>query len=170
MALTDAAKIEAHLCVSAATAGEIAKRLRLAEVYLRNLKGDTWYDDTVALPGTDQARKDGEEAESLVAFYFALPHLNLRIDEGGGILLQEWTDDGAGGRLQKAFAGMRTLDAVRAELLSQAKCLVYGDVRVEYGDEASTLISAVGDVSPVSGLFMTAIVPEDQEEVIDEDP
>ena len=161
--LTDSAKTEAHLCVSAATATQIAKRIRLAEIYLRNLKGDTWYADLVALGGTDPG--DGsllraEEAESLVAFYFALPHLNLRIDEDGGILLQEWTDDGQGGRLQKAFAGARTLEAVRAELLSQAKCLIYGDVTIEYSIEESTLISAVGEASPLSGLFMTAIVED----------
>ncbi len=158
--LTDAAKIEQHLCVSAVTATEIAKRIRIGEVYLRNLKGDTWYDDTLALPATDQARKDAEEAESLVAFYFALPHLNLRIDEDGGILVQEWTDDGQGGRLQKAFAGARTLDAVRAELLSQAKCLIYGDVTVEYGGEESTLITFVGGVSPLGGFGLTPIVED----------
>ena len=157
---TDAAKIEAHLCVSTNTATEIAKRIRLAEVYLRNLKGDTWYDDTLALPAGDQAREDAEEAESLVAFYFALPHLNLRIDESGGILLQEWTDDGQGGRLQKAFAGTRTLDAARAELLSQAKCLIYGDVTVEYGGEESTLITFVGGASPLGGTSISVISEE----------
>lgn len=161
--LTDATKIEAHLCVSAATATEIAKRLRIAEIYLRNLKGDTWYDDLVALGGTDPG--DGslsraEEAESLVAFYYALPHLNLRIDEDGGILLQEWTDDGQGGRLQKAFSTMRTLDAARAELLSQAKCLIYGDVTVEYTGEESTLITFVGGASPLGGMSMSVIAED----------
>ena len=157
--LTNAAKIEQYLCVSAATAAEIAKRIRIAEVYLRNLKGNTWYDDTLALPATDQARKDAEEAESLVAFYFALPHLNLRIDDDGGILLQEWTDV-AGGKLQKVFAGTQTLGAVRAELLSQAKCLIYGDVTVEYGGEESTLITFVGGVSPLGGTSMSVISEE----------
>ena len=99
--LSDATKIETYLCVSTVTATEIAKRLRLAEIYLRNLKADPWYDDLLALQAadpTDQSVLDAEEAESLVAFYFALPHLNLRIDDGGGILLQEWTDDGADGQ------------------------------------------------------------------------
>ena len=158
--LSNTAKIEATLCVSSATAAEIAKRLRLAEVYLRNLKGDQWYDDLLALQTsdpTDQAVLDAEEAESLVAFYFALPHLNLRVDESGGILLQEWTDDGAGGRLQKVFTTMRTLEPIRAELLSQAKCLVYDGPVVDYEDADETVVEGVREVGPTTGLALSAI-------------
>ena len=156
--LTDAAKIEEHLCVSTATATEIAKRIRLAELYLRSLKGDTWYDDTLALPAGDQAREDAEEAESLIAFYFALPHLNLRIDDNGGILLQEWTDDGAGGRLQKVFATMPTLELVRRELLSQARCLVYSGPTIDYEDTEQTSISGVRELGPLLGISFAAVI------------
>ncbi len=160
--LSDATKIEAYLCVSTATATEIAKRLRLAEVYLRNLKGDPWYDDLLALQAaepTDQRVLDAKEAESLVAFYFALPHLNLRIDDSGGILLQEWTDV-AGGKLQKVFTTMRTIEPIRKELLSQAKCLVYDGPVIDYGDEDQTMIEGVREVGPTTGLALSAILNE----------
>ena len=158
--LSNSAKIEATLCVSSATAAEIAKRLRLAEFYLRNLKGDQWYDDLLALQAgdpTDQAVLDAEEAESLVAFYFALPHLNLRVDSDGGILLQEWTDDGAGGRLQKVFTTMRTLEPIRAELLSQAKCLVYDGPLIDYEDADQTVVEGVREIGPTTGLALSSI-------------
>ena len=160
--LSNSAKIEATLCVTAATAAEIAKRLRLAEVYLRNLKGDTWYDDLLALQAgdpTDQAVLDAEEAESLVAFYFALPHLNLRIDDEGGILLQEWMDV-AGGKLQKVFTTLRTLEPIRQELLSQAKCLVYDGPVVDYEDADQTVVEGVREVGPTTGLALSAIMNE----------
>lgn len=158
--LSNALKIEGYLCVSAATAGEVAKRLRLAEVYLRGVKGDAWYDELVVVQAadpTDQGVLDAEEAESLLAFYFALPHLNLRIDDSGGILLQEWTDDGAGGRLQKVFTTLRTLELVRRELLSQAKCLVYEGPVVAYADEGETVVCGVGDVGATTGLYVSAV-------------
>jgi hypothetical protein len=148
------------LGVSAALAVKIAKRLPISEVYLRGLKGETWYDDLEDLAGADPG--DGsltraEEAEALICLYHALPHLNLRVDDDGGVLAQEWTDDGAGGRLQKAFSQPRTLDLVRADLLSQAKCLIMGDVTMEMDEIETTLVSAVGDVSPLSGLYLTGI-------------
>ncbi len=160
--LTDSTKIETYLCVSSAIATEIAKRLRLAEVYLRNLKGDPWYDDLLALQATDptdQRVLDGEEAESLVAFYFGLPHLNLRIDDSGGILLQEWTEV-LGGKLQKVFTTMRTIEPIRKELLSQAKCLVYDGPVIDYGDEDQTTVEGVREVGPTTGLALSAILNE----------
>jgi len=160
--LSDATKIEASLCVSSAIATELAKRLRLAEVYLRNLKGDPWYDDLLALQAadpTDQRVLDAEEAESLVAFYFALPHLNLRIDDSGGILLQEWTDV-LGGKLQKVFTTMRTIEPIRKELLSQAKCLLYDGPVIDYEDEDQTIVEGVREVGPTTGLALSAILNE----------
>ena len=158
--LSNAAKIEVYLCVSTVTATEIAKRLRLSEIYLRNLKGDPWYDDLLALQSndpTDQAVLDSEEAESLIAFYFALPHLNLRIDASGGILLQEWIDV-AGGKLQKVFTTMRTIEPIREELLSQAKCLLYDGPVIDYGDADQTKVEGVREVGPTTGLALSAIM------------
>jgi len=158
--LTDVAKIELHLCVNTATATKIARRIALAELYLRNLKGDPWYDalqDADASPEKTRA----EEAESAIAFYFALPHLNLRIDDDGGLLFQEWTDDGQGGRLQKVFTSMRALDQVRAEILSQAKCLVYEGPTIEYADQDKTVVLGVRDVGATTGLVFSAVTLEE---------
>ena len=161
--LTDSTKIETYLCVSSVIATEIAKRLRLAEVYLRNLKGGPWYDALLALQSsdpTDQAVLDSEEAESLIAFYFGLPHLNLRIDDSGGILLQEWTDV-LGGKLQKLFTTMRTIEPIRKELLSQAKCLVYDGPVIDYEDADQTRVEGVREVGPTTGLALSAIATAD---------
>ncbi len=126
------------------------------------LKGDPWYNDLLALEAaepTDQRVLDAEEAESLMAFYFALPHLNLRIDDSGGILLQEWTDV-LGGKLQKVFTTMRTIEPIREELLSQAKCLLYDGPVIDYGDADQTRVEGVREVGPTTGLALSAILNE----------
>ena len=159
MALVNVAKIEAYLLISQVLAGKVVLRLAIAEIYLRNLKGDTWYDDLVALDGSDPGGGSltrAEEAEALLAFYFALPFLNTKLEDDGGMTVVAWTDDGST-KVQLRFATMRSLEMLRAEVLSQAKTLIAGDVMMEYGEE-STLITSVGDVSPLSGLTLTALV------------
>ncbi len=165
MPLTDAGKVETYLCVNAATAAKVAKRIALAEIYLRNLKGDSWYDALVDADSSPEKTR-AEEAESMIGFYFALPHLNLRIDDDGGLLFQEWTDDGQGGRLQKVFTSMRALDQVRAEVLSQAKCLVYEGPTLEYADAGKTVVLGVRDVGATTGLVFSAVTPDEVVETV----
>jgi len=160
MALVDAAKIEAYVSISQVLAAKVVLRLAIAEIYLRNLKGSAWYDDLVALAGSDPgdgSLRRAEEAEALLAFYFALPFLNTKLEDEGGMTVVAWTDDGTT-KVERRFATMRSLDLLRADMLSQAKCLVAGDVMMEYGANESTLLTSVGDVSPLSGLTLTALV------------
>lgn len=162
MVLVDSAKIAAYLGVSGVLAGRIAGRGAIAERYLRNLKGDAWYDALEALAGVDPG--DGsltraEEAESRIAYYYELPHLITRLQDDGGMEVVSWTDTG-GVKVEKRYASLGSLELLRAEVLSQAKLLIGGDVVVEYGDAESTLITSVGEASPMSGLVVTALVNE----------
>ena len=94
---------------------------------------------------TIEDRSRAENAEALLALYYALPQLNLRLDPEGGVLSTVWTtDEVTGARTQTQFAGSERLDTLRGDLLQQAKLLVMGGVRVETEEGAtSTLLDGV---------------------------
>lgn len=90
-----------------------------------------------------RVRQLAERAEATLALYYALPHLNLRLDGEGGIVTTIWTDLGEGTKQQSAFAQFDSLDALRRELMTQAHLLVDGDVRVDYAGDESGLLDGV---------------------------
>lgn len=101
-------------------------------------------------------RQRAARAESLLALYFALPHLNLRLDSLGGVITMTWTDLGGGTKQQTAFARFANLDVFRAELKRQAKLLVDADVRVHHaGATANALVTGVEDFGAGGGFLTT---------------
>lgn len=96
------------------------------------------------------------QAEALVCLYFALPLLNLDIREGGGIIAQTWTAGVDGARTQVVYATAAALDALRADLLDQARLLVGGETRAMNTPDAPDTL-AVRDGTP--GGLMIAAVP-----------
>ena len=105
---------------------------------------------------TIEDRKHAENAEALLALYYALPQLNLRLDPEGGVLSTVWTtDEVTGARTQTQFAGSERLDTLRGDLLQQAKLLVMGGVRVEYGEDAeSTVLDGVESFTTGGGGYV----------------
>lgn len=100
------------------------------------------------------ARQRAERAESLLALYYAVPHLNLRLDAAGGIVTTIWSDLGGGTKQQTAFARFDSLDRFRSELKRQAKLLVDADVRVAYDGAGETaLVAAVEDFGGGGGFL-----------------
>lgn len=153
MALTSAVLIEQHLGVSAAVAAQVEQSCLEAGLYLIHLKGEAWYNERVGwaennpAPDADQtalltlARK----AESLLAYYYALPLLNLRVQDTGGVAVVEWQTDAEGNRVQTAFANTESIAAVRMQILRQAKLLVQGDIRIGYDSDSPLIDSASSD-------------------------
>ena len=65
-----------------------------------------------------------------------------------------------GGKLQKVFTTMRTIEPIREELLSQAKCLLYDGPVIDYEDADQTTVEGVREVGPTTGLALSAILNE----------
>ena len=63
-------------------------------------------------------------------------------------------------KLQKVFTTMRTIEPIREELLSQAKCLLYDGPVIDYGDADQTIVEGVREVGPTTGLALSAILNE----------
>lgn len=152
MALTDAVLIEQHTGVSATVAARVAESCLEAGLYLVSLKGADWYNERIGwaennpAPDADQAAllTLARKAESLLAYYYALPLLNLRVQDSGGVAVVEWETDAENNRVQTAFASTDSIAAVRVQILRQAKLLVQGDVRIGY-DSDSPLIDGATD-------------------------
>ena len=163
--LTDSAQIQTDLSVSAAVGDKCALRLALAKLTLvNNWKDQAWYDAMLALasPGTDENYLRAREAESWLCYWFALPHLNTILEDAGGILTATWTES-TGIKTEKRTAGPNTIEYVRKEVLSSARCLVMVEVEVEYADEAAkTGILTVGGISPFSTLGLSVILNENE--------
>ena len=134
--LTDSAQIQVDLSVSATVGDKCELRRALAKLTLVNWKGATWYSDMFALKTsdpTDEGLLRAIEAESWVCYWYALPHLNTILEDAGGILSVTWTES-AGIKTEKRTASPNTIEYVRREVLSAARCLVEADVTVEYED------------------------------------
>ncbi len=162
--LTDSAQIQVDLSVSATVAGKCELRRALAKLTLVGWKGQTWYDAMLALepPGTDEDFLRAQEAESWVCYWYALPHLNTILEDAGGILTATWTES-AGIKTEKRTASPNTIEYVRREVLSAARCLVDADVIVEYEDEAAqTGIMTMEGMSPISTTVFSAILNENE--------
>lgn len=136
------------LGVTNSVAERVVKFAPLAEAYLRNLKGDEWYDGFQAIFDTgNPALFVGDmflvrKAESLLAMYYALPHLNIQFREDGGILSVEWTTaDGV--KTERRFVNMDAIAELQSHYLQQAKLLVDGDTRVEFLDTISNLVTGL---------------------------
>lgn len=162
MALVDQSDLEYYLDVPAAIATTLLLHRFKSELYLRDLKGHTWYDqmedwnNSGTLTLTQTVKLNGaKEAESYLCYYFGLPHLNLRLDSEGAIVVAEWEDDGAGVKTQRVFASMRQLNRYREELLWQVKWIV-GNIKLTgyslegYGDLITGI--DVPNMPPVSGI------------------
>ena len=140
-----------ELGLTAEVAYRVHRHVLEAGVYLRTLKGDTWYQDmslAAVSPrprqaGNETARTRAERAEALLALYYALPLLNLSLADAGGVLAVVY-DTTEAGTIQTRFATSEGLDGLRRDLLVQAKLLVSGDVVTRYsGEGESTVIESV---------------------------
>lgn len=108
------------------------KYLNHAEQTMRGWIGDEKYEDMVA-SGSADAYKTFEsnreyadtefsntvEAESLLAFAYALPRLNMRITPKGGLVKATGFSES-----RNSLMGKRELDSYVREIMSQAKLLV----------------------------------------------
>ena len=163
--LTDSAQIQIDLSVSSTVAGKCELRRALAKLTLVNWKGQAWYDAMFALKSSDPTDEDflkAQEAESWVCYWYALPHLNTILEDAGGILTATWTES-AGIKTEKRTASPTTIEYVRREVLSAARCLVDADVIVEYEDEAAQKgIMTLEGMSPLSTTVFSAILNENE--------
>ena len=163
--LTDSAQIQVDLSVSSTVAGKCELRRALAKLTLINWKGATWYSDMFALKTsdpTDEGLLRAIEAESWVCYWYALPHLNTILEDAGGILTATWTES-AGIKTEKRTASPKTIEYVRREVLSAARCLVEADVIVEYQDEeAAAGIMTLEGMSPLSTTVFSALLNENE--------
>ena len=163
--LTDSAQIGIDLALSTTVADKCEKRLPLAKLTLVNWKGQSWYDAMIALATSDPTDEDflrAREAESMVCYWFALPHLNTILEDTGGILSVTWTESG-GIKTEKRTASPKRIEYVRAEVLSYARCLVMADVVVEYeNEEDETGIMTVEGLGPFTTTIFSAILNENE--------
>ena len=161
--LTDSAQIQLDLSVSSTVGDKCALRRALAKLTLVNWKAQAWYDAMVALKSTDPTDEGllkAIEAESWLCYWYALPHLNTILEDAGGILTATWTES-TGIKTEKRTASPKTIEYVRREVLSAARCLVDADVIVEYEDEAAqTGIMTLEGMSPISTTVFSAILNE----------
>ena len=168
MALVNVAAIEDELGLTTAEATRVARYLPEAAAYLVALKGSAWYNgwysqarvarprpvdpEEVSIPINAVAgRVYAERAEALLALYYALPQLNLKLADGGGVLSVTYTS-GASGTVETRFASADALDGLRRELLTHVKLLIDGDVRVVYSLTETTLIDSVSGFAAGSTL------------------
>ena len=168
MALVSVEAIEDELGLTTAEATRVARFLPEARAYLVALKSAAWYSawysqgpvarprpvdpDDVFLPvGAPAGRVNAERAEALLALYFALPQLNLALAPGGGVLAVTYTST-ASGTVQTRFASSDMLDGLRRELLTHAKLLIDGDVRIVYASYGQVFPDGAAPIDSVSSL------------------
>lgn len=113
-------------------ASKVEKYLNRAEQQMRRWIGDEKYEDMLAVE-TAAAYKTAEsnreyadteyanvvEAESLVAFALALPRLNMRLQEKGGLVKSTGFAES-----MNSLMGKRELDSYVRDINAQAKLLV----------------------------------------------
>jgi len=87
MPIADATSIAAATGLSATLAAKAAVRAPNAERELRDLIGTTKYDE-IEDEGSGDDYDALKDAESLLSAAIVLPTLNLRITEGGGIVME----------------------------------------------------------------------------------
>lgn len=85
MALTSEQKIKSHTGVSAHAAKRIEQFLDEAALLLQDLISKSLYEDLEAAPTNDEKKLIAERAESYLCVYAALPFLNLRFTDLGGL-------------------------------------------------------------------------------------
>ena len=161
MALCTVAAIEDELGLSTAHAVSVARFLPEARVYLIALKDEAWYSAWKFQPPAERPRPVdattvgprvyAERAEALLALYFALPLLNLKLAVGGGVLAVTYTTT-VEGTVQTRFATAEALDGLRRELLTQATLLVDGDVRIVYSSRGPVSADGGPIIDSVSSL------------------
>lgn len=150
--LIDASRLCHELTLEAGTAERVYRFAGEAEQYLRETKGEAWYEATASLPGGDPQRERAERAEAVLSLYYALPTLNLRYDPTGG-LVGSYVQAADGS--QQNYLRHGEVDRYRADLLSRARSLVGADHHATEGEDGA--LTCIGGLSEASGLVMSAV-------------
>lgn len=118
--LTDQTKTIAFFSLpSDLTANKLDTNIDRASIDVIALIGQSTYTTLSALPDADADRERADRAESALALYYAMPFLNLRWTEIGGLVRAVGFDQGRTELMSK-----RELDAYRGELYKEAMTLL----------------------------------------------
>lgn len=117
--LTNTILIEKYSGFPADVAAKLEKDISKASKKLRALIGDTAYDDLSSRPAEDPDRERAAQAESLLAVYYGLPKLNLRVTKIGGIVKATGID-----QTRNEIMSKNEMEKYRADFLGQALFLI----------------------------------------------
>jgi len=128
--ITNAVLIIAHTGFPEDLGSKIVIHGDKAEKRLRALISDDTYDDLSSRPAEDPDRERAAQAESLLAVYFALPFLNLRITKTGGIVKTTGLE-----ATQTELMSKGEMEKYRYNFLAQALLLIDDLITEEIGEE-----------------------------------
>lgn len=128
--MTNAVLIIAHTGFPEELGQKLALHISKAEKRLRALISDATYDELFSRPAEDPDRERAVQAESLLAVYFALPFLNLRITKTGGIVKATGME-----ATQTEIMSKNEMEKYRYNFLAQALLLIDDLITEETGEE-----------------------------------